>query len=105
MLKDDDFGYAADEKTTERADPAVPERAKQSRQNKTHQHRKRMNVSMLPHYQWIFLQIGDVIERRLRLELEQKPADVRMKKTFADIVRVFVVIDMFMMAAMVTCLH
>ena len=71
MLKHNDFGYAADEKTTERADPPVPKRAEQSRQNKTHQHRKPMNVSMLPHYQRIFLQVGDVIEWRLRLELKQ----------------------------------
>ena len=105
MLKHDDFGYAADEKTTECADPPVPERAEQGRQNKTHKHRKRMNVSMLPHYQRIFLQIGHVIEWRLRLELEQHPADVRMKKSFGDIVRVVFVVDMFMMPAMIARPH
>jgi len=60
---------------------------------------------MLPHYQGIFLQIGHVIEWRLRLKLEQHPADVRMKKTFADIVRVFVVVDMFMVPAMIARPH
>src|SRR5262245_40688818 len=64
-----------------------------------------MNVSMLPHYQRIFLQIGDVIEWRLRLELEQHPADVSMKKTFGDIVRVVVVVDMLMMPAMIARPH
>ena len=33
-------------------------------------------------------------------ELEQQPANVGVEKTFGDVVRVFVVIDMFMMAAM-----
>ena len=54
MLKHDDFGDAANEKTTERADPTVPQRAEQSRQTKTHQHSEQMNMSMLPHHQRIF---------------------------------------------------
>ena len=105
VLNHDNFGHAADEKTTERADPAVPERAEQSRQTKTHQHGEQMNMSMLPHHQRIFFQIGHVIDRRLRPELEQKPADVRMKKSFADVVRIFVVIDVFMMPAMIARPH
>ena len=54
MLKYDDFGDAADEKTTEGADPPVPKRAEQSRKNKTHQHGQQMNMSMLPHHQRVF---------------------------------------------------
>ncbi len=57
-------------------------------------------MSMLPHHERIFFQIGHVIEGRLWQELEQQPANVGVKKTFGDVVRVFVVIDMFMMAAM-----
>src|SRR6476646_3744102 len=100
VLNHDYFGHAADEKTTERANPAVPERAEQSRQTKTDQHGEQMNMSMLPHHQRVFFQIGYVIEGRLWPELEQKPADVRMKKSFADVVRIFVMIDMFMMPAL-----
>src|SRR6267143_3560462 len=62
-------------------------------------------MSMLPHHQRIFLQIGHVIERRLGPELEQQPADVRVEKTFCDVVRVFLVIDMFMVAPMLACPH
>ena len=105
MLKHDDFSHAADEKTTESADPTVPEPAEQSRQTKTHQHSEQMNMSMLPCYQGIFFQIGHVIDRRLRPQLEQKPAHVRMEKSFGDIVRVFVVIDVFMMPAMLARPH
>ena len=101
VLKHNHFGHAADKKTAERADPAVPERAEQSRQTKTHQHSKQMNMSMLPHHQRVFFQIGYVIEGWLRPKLEQKPADVRMEKSFADVVRIFVVIDMFMMPTMI----
>ena len=33
-------------------------------------------------------------------KFEQQPADMGVEKTFGDIVRIFVVIDMFMMSAM-----
>ena len=105
MLEHNHFCDAADEKTTERADPSVPERTEQGGQNKAHQHSEQMNMPMLPHDQRIFFEIGHVIERRLRLKLKQEPADVRVEKTFADVVRVFVVIDMFMMPTMFTCPH
>ena len=105
MLKHYYLGDAADEKTAQCADRAVPEPAKQSRQTKTHQHGEQMNMPMLPHHQRIFFQIGHVIERRLRPQLEQEPADVSVKKSFADIVWVLVMIDMFMMAPMIARPH
>src|SRR6266480_4037273 len=42
----------------------------------------------------------NVIKGRLWQELEQQPANMGVEKTFGDVVRIFVVIDMFMMAAM-----
>ncbi len=60
---------------------------------------------MLPHYQRLFLQIRHVIERRLWPELKQQPANVRVEKAFSYVVRVFVVIDMFMMAPMLARSH
>jgi len=105
VLEHDDLGYAANEETSERADPSVPPRAEQRGQSKTHQHREQVNMSMLPHHQRIFLQIGHVIERRLGPELEQQPADVRVEKAFRYVVRIFVVIDMFMMAPMLARPH
>src|SRR5438874_10852905 len=102
VLDDDDLGYAANEKTSERADPSVPPRAEQGGQSKTHQHREQVNMSMLPHHQRIFFQIRHVIERWLRPELEQQPADVGVEKTIGDVVGVFVVIDMLMMETMLT---
>jgi hypothetical protein len=58
-------------------------------------------MSMLPHHQRVFLQIGHVIERRFWPELEKKPADVRMEKSFGDVVRIFIVVHMFMMPPMI----
>ena len=49
---------------------------------------------MLPNHQRILLQIGHVIEWRERVELEHQPADVGVKETFGDAIRVFIVIDM-----------
>jgi hypothetical protein len=103
MLERDNSRNTADEKTPERAHPAVPKEAERCWQNEAYQYGDEMNMSMLPHDQGVFSQISHVIVWRLRPELEQKPADVRMKKTFADVVWIVVVIDMFMVAAMITC--
>ena len=62
-------------------------------------------MPMLPHDQRIFFEIGYIIEGRFWLELEQQPADVGVEKTFGDVVRIFVVIHMFMMAAVFACPH
>ena len=39
-----------------------------------------MNVSMLPHHHRIFFQIGYIIERRLRPEFEEEPANAAREK-------------------------
>ena len=44
-------------------------------------------MSVLPHDQRIFLQIGNIIEGRLWQKLEQQPANVCVEKTFGDVVR------------------
>jgi len=101
VLEHDNFRNTADEKTAERPHPAVPKEAERCRQNEAHQYGDDVNMSMLPHDQRVLSQISHVIVWRLRPELEQKPADVRMEKAFADVVWIFVVIDMFMVAAMI----
>ena len=70
VLDHDDLGYAANEKASEGADPSIPQRADQRGQQKTHQHREQINMSMLLHHQRVFLQVRHVIEWRLRPELE-----------------------------------
>ena len=101
MLEHNDFSYAADQKSAQCSDPAIPERPDYSRQSKTHQDREHMNVAMLPHHQRIFFQIGYVIKGRLRPQLKQQPANVRMKKSFADVVGIVVMIDMFVVPAVI----
>src|SRR5215831_12759053 len=55
MLEHDNFCHATNEKTSQRADPAVPHEPGQCRENEADHHRDKMNISMLPHDQWIFL--------------------------------------------------
>ncbi len=55
MLKDDNSGHAADEEAAERADPAVPCEPGQCWQAEADDNRQRVNMSMLPHHQRIFL--------------------------------------------------
>lgn len=57
-----------------------------------------MNVAVLPHDQTILHQIGHVVVRWLRPQLEQEPSNVRVEKTFADVVGIFVVVDVLMVA-------
>src|SRR5258708_1496182 len=55
LLKHDNSCHTANQKTSKRSNPSVPTRAEQSRQNKAHHHGHKMNMSMLPHHQRIFL--------------------------------------------------
>ena len=105
MLQHNNLRDSADEKTAESTDPSVPERAEQCWQTEAHQNRNQMNMSMLPHHERIFLEIGHIIERRLRPKFEQKPANVRMKKPFGDVVGVLVMVDVFMVAAVIARPH
>jgi hypothetical protein len=105
VLEHDNFCDATNQKTSQRAEPAIPEKTSEGWQTKAHQYREEVNMSMLPHHQRIFLQIGHIIERRLGPQLKQQPADMRVEKTLSDVVRVFVVIDMFMMSTMLARPH
>jgi hypothetical protein len=58
-----------------------------------------MDILMLPKNQRIFLQVGYVIKWRPGIEFEHQPADVGVKKTLGDAIRIFIVIDMLMMRA------
>src|SRR6476620_654591 len=100
MLKDNRPGHAAEQKSAERAIPSIPDSTDHGWQTHADGHRQEMDVAMLPHYPRVLLQIVHVIERRLRQKFEKEPADVRVEKTFADVVRIFVVIDVFMVPAM-----
>jgi hypothetical protein len=100
VLDDDDAGQAADQKATERARPAVVKKAGQSGQAKTDEHREQINVAMLPVHKGVALQIAHVVVRRLWIEFEKEPADVGVEKTFLDVVRIFLVIGVFVVAPM-----
>jgi hypothetical protein len=59
-----------------------------------------MYVAILLYQEWILFEIRHIIERRQRLELEHQPAHVGIKETFADAIRIVIVVHMLMMAAM-----
>ena len=56
---------------------------------------------MLPHDQRVAAEIVDIIHRLLRPEFEKEPADVRPEKALADVVRIVIVIDVFVVLAVV----
>jgi len=55
MLEHYNFCNAANEKTTERADPSIPQEPCQCWQDEADYDGEKMNMSMLPHDQRIFL--------------------------------------------------
>ena len=59
-----------------------------------------MDVMMLPHHQPVLFQIAHVVERRLGQELKEEPPDVGVEKSFGNVVRVLLVIDVLMVAPM-----
>src|SRR5439155_25896615 len=91
---------ATNKKTTQGADPAVPREPGQCWQDEADHDGEQMNMSMLLHDQRIFLYIVDVNEGRWWQELEQKPANVGEQNNFDDVVREYVLMYMFRMAAM-----
>src|SRR5437763_190291 len=100
VLNDHYPSHSTNEECTERADPSVPNRAKDGRQDETDEYGEEMDVPMLPHDKRILFQIGHIIKRRVREELEQEPADVGVKKSFRDVVWVLLTVNVFVMTAM-----
>ena len=105
MLEHDNFCDATDEKATERADPAVPDKPCQGWQDEADRDCEEMNMAILPDDQRILLEISNIIERRFWPELKQHPAHVSVEETFGDVVRIFLVIDVLMMASMIARPH
>ena len=100
VLKDDDARHARDEKRAERRKPTTPAKAQDCGQHEGDQRADPMNIAMLPKDERILLQVGHVVERRERVEFEHQPADVSVKETFGDAIRIFIVIDMFVVSTM-----
>ena len=93
VLKDDDARHPRNEKCAESRNPATPDKAKDRRKHEGDRRADPVDVTMLPKDERILLQVGHVVERRERVELEHQPSDVGVKETFGDAIRVFVVID------------
>src|SRR5947208_17182085 len=98
MLNHHHLGDAANEKSSECPDPAIPNCAQQHGQGETNEKSDGMDVLMLPHHPPSFFEVAHVIERRLGERLKQKPADVSMEKSLGDIVWVLLVIAVSVMA-------
>ncbi len=93
MLEADHAGNAADEKPAQGADRPLVETPDGGGETEADQHGEEMDVTMLKADQDVAVEVRDVIERRLRIDLEHEPAHVRVEEALADVVRVFLVID------------
>ena len=106
MLEADDAGDAGDEETAERADPALVEPAEQRREDRSRRGRREGGCSGA--------ESGRADRGRDRgryrkgaagSSLNMQPADVGVEEALADVVGVFLVIDVLVMAAMLGAPH
>src|ERR1700757_3126381 len=102
VLKKDDARYSRNKESAERRNPATPDKAENRRQHKRDERADPMDVAMLPPHERIFLQVDHIVEGRERHELEHQPANVGVEKPFGDAVRVFLVINVLVVAAVLT---
>lgn len=100
MLQENDAGHAGDQESAERSLPTVPPKTENYRRDEANENGDPLNISILPADKLVPLQVGHVVVGLIRIQFENKPADVRVEKAFRDIIRVVVVIDMLMVAAM-----
>jgi hypothetical protein len=105
MLKHDNSRNATNEKTSQRAESAIPEKTSQRWQTKADQHCEQMNMSMCHITSGSFFRSATSSKGGCGKSLSNSQPIWRVEKTFADVVRIFVVIDVFMMAAVLACPH
>ena len=101
VLNANDAENSGKKESTKRANAAIPEVAEEGGEDQADDQTDPVYVFMLPHDESVAAQVTDVIHWRFWLQLEHQPADVGPDKALGDIVRVVIVIDMFMVAAMV----
>jgi hypothetical protein len=100
MLEADDAGDAANEEAAEGADGPLVKPPRQRGKTEANEDGQEVDVAVLNADERILVEVGNVIERGGGVELEHEPADVGVKEALADVVRILVVIDMLVMAAM-----
>ena len=100
MLQHDDSCDAGDEEPAQGGNRSAPKKADRCRENEGNEGSDPVNVSVLPDNEPIALQIRNVIKWRKRFQFEHQPADVRVKKPFADVVRILLLVDVLMMRSM-----
>src|SRR5688572_7677008 len=92
VLEHDDARDPRNQKRTQRRLPTAPGIPDGCWKNEGDDDGDPMDVAMLPADPAVLHEIGNIIEGRERLQLEQQPANMRMEKAFADVIRVLVVI-------------
>jgi hypothetical protein len=96
-----------DQETAERADhgihamEGVPRVAENRRNDETHDQADPVDVFILPHDELVLAQVVDVVHRRLGIQLEHQPADVRPHEALGNVIGILVVIDVLVVAAVV----
>ncbi len=106
MLQHHHPRHAAEEETAQRADPAARHRpAEERREHEAHRHADPLHVLVLPTDERVLLEVRHVLVRRVGIELEEQPADVREEETLVDGIRVILVIDVLVVVAVFAAPH
>lgn len=97
----DDSGHSCDQERPESTNPSVPQEPEKRREDEARDEGDCDVVAVLPHDEWILSQILDVLQVARGLVLEHDPAYVGVKESVVDVVRIFVVIDVFVVVPMI----
>ncbi len=107
MLGDHDAADAGNKESTECAGPwvyfhlKIPKVAECHGNDDPDDEADPVHILVLPHDQFVFPEVGDIIHRWLGVELEKEPTDVRPEEALGDIIGIFVMVDVFVMKAMI----
>ena len=100
MLEHNDARDAGDQESAKCTVPSIPEKAGCRRDAKADQNSDRLNMPILPADKLVSLEIGYVVVGLIVFELENQPANVRVKETFGNAIGIVVVIHMFVVPPM-----
>lgn len=107
MLNHHNAKHASDQKAAKHAfpdreiDEVIVETAEDGGTEDANKKSDFLDMSVLPHHQFFFAKITNVGGGMLGSQFEHEPADVRPHEAFGNIIRIFIVVNVLMVGAVV----
>lgn len=102
MLNDEYSENSIDEESSESALSTIPEESESGGKTETDGDADPLPVSVLPHDEFIFSEVGHIIHGENGFQSEEEPADVGVEKALRNIIGIIIVIHVFMVSSVIT---